>query len=326
MPEPIQGIHHITAVASDPQRNLDFYTRVLGLRLVKLTVNFDDPGTYHFYFGDASGHPGTILTFFPWQAIRRGRRGLGQVSEVAFAVPSGSLGYWTERLKKFNVSASGPFTRFDEEVLSLTDPDGLLLELVARPAGGDGAPWHGSPWNGAGIPPEQAVQGFAAPTLLLEESSQTISLLTDIFGLRPTHQAGSRARFSGTAVWGGQVDIDLRPAELPGGMGAGVVHHIAFRAPDDAQQLAWREILVNKGFNVTPVLDRTYFHSIYFREPGGILFEIATDPPGFTLDEPQPELGTHLRLPEWIEPKRADIERMLPKLKLPGEKTHEPGD
>lgn len=312
MPEAIRGIHHITAIASDPQRNLDFYTQVLGLRLVKLTVNFDDPGTYHFYFGDTAGHPGTILTFFPWVKMRRGRHGTGQVGMVAFTIPQNATGFWVDRLKQHGVTAGNPFRRFDEEVLPLLDPDGLPLELIATGTAGEGTPWTNSP-----VSPEQAVIGFSHPSLLLEGFEQTASLLTGVFGMTNVRHAGSRYRFSGSDAIGGTVDLEVRPGEPPGMMGAGVVHHIAWRAPNDEEQLAWREILVDRGLDVTPVLDRDYFHSIYFREPGGILFEIATDPPGFTIDEPADALGTQLKLPAWYEPRRAVIESVLPPLKLP---------
>ncbi len=318
MPEPIRGIHHITAIAADPQRNLDFYTQVLGLRLVKLTVNFDDPGTYHFYFGDAAGHPGSILTFFPWGNIRRGRHGTGQVGMVAFNIPQNSTGFWSDRLKQHGITASSPFRRFNEEVLPLLDPDGLPLELIASDREVTGS----APWAANGIPAEQAIRGFSHPTLLLEGFEQTANLLTDVFGMTQVQQAGARFRFSaadgnGAGIAGGQVDVEVRPNEQPGGMGAGVVHHIAWRAKDDAAQLAWREILVEKGLDVTPVMDRDYFHSIYFREPGGILFEIATDPPGFAIDEPADALGSQLKLPAWYEPRRAEIEAVLPPLRLP---------
>jgi glyoxalase family protein len=318
MPEPIRGIHHITAIASQPQRNLDFYTQVLGLRLVKLTVNFDDPETYHFYFGDALGHPGTILTFFPWQYVRRGRHGAGQVGMVAFTVPHNALGFWSERLKQHGATVSSPFQRFEEEVLPVLDPDGLPLELIASEAGKvSAADWIGNP-----APVEYAIQGFGQPTLLVEDLDPTARLLTDVFGMTAVRQSGGRYRFSSQEALsghfaGGQVDVEVRPDEPRGGMGAGVVHHIAWRAADDAQQLAWRRELVERGLEVTPVLDREYFRSIYFREPGGILFEIATDPPGFAVDEPVDQLGTHLKLPAWFEPRRAQIETALPPLKLP---------
>jgi catechol 2,3-dioxygenase-like lactoylglutathione lyase family enzyme len=318
MPEPIRGIHHITAIASDPQRNLDFYTRVLGLRLVKLTINFDDPGTYHFYFGDSTGHPGTILTFFPWSNIRRGRHGTGQVGMVAFNIPQNSIRFWMDRFKQLGITNSSPFRRFDEEVMTLLDPDGLSLELVASSLGASGS----TPWESNGIPAEHAIRGFSQPTLLLEGFEQTANLLTGVFGMTQVQQSGSRFRFlagetGAVSAAGGQVDVEVRPDEPTGGLGAGVVHHIAWRTWDDAQQLAWRDILVERGLNVTPVMDRNYFHSIYFREPGGILFEIATDPPGFAIDELVEALGSRLQLPAWLEPHRAEIEAALPTLKLP---------
>jgi glyoxalase family protein len=319
MPEPIRGVHHITAIAGDPQRNLDFYTRVLGLRLVKLTVNFDDPGTYHLYFGDAAGNPGSILTFFPWSNLRRGRQGTGQVGFVAFNIPRNSVGYWMDRLKRFNVSVTGTLTRFDEEVLPLLDPDGLPLELIASDAVSAEGPEKDTGPALAATPvlSEHAIRGFSHPTLVLEGFEKTASLLTEAFGMRQVQQAGARFRFSGGVGIGGQVDVEVRPNEMPGVTGSGVVHHIAFRAPDDAQQLAWREILIERGLDVTPVFDRQYFHSIYFREPGGVLFEIATDPPGFATDESPDLLGTHLKLPDWLEPRRKEIETLLPRLTLP---------
>lgn len=313
--DPITGIHHLTAIASDPQRNLDFYTRVLGLRLVKKTVNFDDPGTYHFYFGDQQGTPGTILTFFPWPGARRGRKGVGQVAVIAFAVPQGALGYWQKRLQRFGYTTSAPFERFGTEVMPLLDPDGLALELVADPSIPPAASWVGSD-----VPPEAAIQGFHSPTLLLEGFEQTEQLLTAIFGFQRAAEApaGCRVRYqaAGTqpAQPGTSIDIDCRPVERPGQMGAGAVHHIALRVPSDAAQLAWRERLAAAGFHVTPVMDRQYFHSIYFREPGGILFELATDAPGFGIDETVDQLGSSLKLPPWLEPNREAIEKALPEL------------
>jgi glyoxalase family protein len=312
-PTPLSGIHHLTAIASDPQRNLDFYTRSLGLRLVKKTVNFDDPGTYHFYFGDAHGSPGSILTFFPWPGARRGRQGVGQVAAIAFAVPEEALGYWQQRLKSQGITNTEPFERFDQQVLALLDPDGLALELVGTP-GSDNLP----AWDGGGVPPEHAIRGFHSPTLLLEGFEHTDRLLTALFGLQKVSEArsGCRVRYQapGRPAFrpGSLIDLDCRPSERPGQMGAGAVHHIALRVPDDAAQLAWRERLVEAGYNVTPVMDRQYFHSIYFREPGGILFELATDPPGFSLDEDPQTLGQALKLPPWLEPSRAMIESALP--------------
>lgn len=313
MPDPIRGVHHITAIAGDPQRNMDFYSQVLGLRLVKLTVNFDDPGTYHFYFGDAAGHPGSILTFFPWANVRRGRQGKGQVGVITFQIPQTSVGYWLNRLKSSGTTVSTPFTRFEEEVLAFADPDGLRIDLIA--SGQDAE--NTTPWQGSSVPAEQAIMGFAPPVLFPEGFEQTASLLTDVMGMTRLQESGARFRFLASQDAGGQVEIEVRPNELPGSMGAGVVHHIAWRAQDEAQQLEWREILLDRGLDVTPVLDRQYFRSIYFREPGGILFEIATDPPGFATDEASEALGTHLKLPAWLEPQRDAIEKALPPLKLP---------
>jgi glyoxalase family protein len=314
MPDAIRGIHHITAIAGDPQRNLDFYTGILGLRLIKLTVNFDDPGTYHLYFGDSAGRPGTVLTFFPWRNVKRGRKGSGQVSTVAFRVPAGTLGFWADRLKQQQATFSSTFQRFDEEVLPLLDPDGLPLEIIASGSPGSDVTWEDGP-----VSPENAIQGFAQPTLLVADLEPTAQLLTEIFGLTNVQQSGARCRFasSNPETLGGQVDVEVRPGEQLGGMGGGIVHHIAWRVADDPAQLVWREGLVARGYQVTPVMDRQYFHSIYFREPGGILFEIATDSPGFATDENPAELGSQLMLPPWLEPRRSDIEGLLPSLTLP---------
>lgn len=311
--QPIAGIHHITAIASDPQRNLDFYTQTLGLRLVKLTVNFDDPGAYHFYFADEAGRPGTVMTFFPWPNARQGRRGSGQIGVTAFNVPGESLGYWQERFKQHGVTTSSPFRRFDEEVLTLLDPDGMQIELVAQDQPGSQPGWAGGP-----VPPEHSIRGFGSPAVLSNAIEKTAALLSETFGLHETAQSGARRRFSALGEGqGAHIDLEVRPGEQPGRMGAGVVHHIAWRVPDDVQQLAWREKLIQLNYEVTPVLDRQYFHSIYFREPGGVLFELATDLPGFTFDEPLEALGSSLRLPPWLEPRRKMIEESLPPLNLP---------
>jgi catechol 2,3-dioxygenase-like lactoylglutathione lyase family enzyme len=311
------GIHHVTAIASDPQRNLDFYTGVLGLRLVKLTVNFDDPSTYHLYYGNAGGDPGTLLTFFAWPGANPGRRGTGQVGFTAFAIRPASLGYWMERLLRHGVhfagSAPGPVERFDERVIAFSDPDGLQLELVAHPAAEALPSWEGGP-----VPAEHALRGFHAVTLFEEGYDRTDQLLTGTLGFRSLQQEGALYRY--TAADGGPgslVDIRVAPDFWRGVVGVGTVHHVAWRVPDDPIQQTLRQDLDQLGYNVTPVIDRQYFHSIYFREPGGILFEIATDPPGFTIDEPLAELGTHLMLPPWLEPERVQIEQALPPLQLP---------
>jgi glyoxalase family protein len=314
MEKRIPGIHHITAIASDPQRNLDFYTRTLGLRLVKLTVNFDDPGTYHFYFGDASGRPGTILTFFPWPRAPRGRQGTGQVTTISFSIPQGALAYWQERLASEGISTALLRQRFDEQVISFPDPDGLQLELVAHP-GAEARPG----WAGGPVPAEYAIRGFSGATLTVDDYELTADVLTKVMGFRLTGQEGQRYRYEvGEGADLARVDLVNAP-ELPEGrMAAGTVHHIAWRTPSDEQQLAWRADLQQAGLQVTPVRDRQYFHSIYFYEPNGILFEIATDPPGFATDETPETLGTHLKLPPWLEPQRATLENKLPRLRLPG--------
>ena len=310
----IPGLHHVTAIASDPQRNLDFYVGLLGLRFVKRTVNFDDPGTYHFYFGDNRGTPGTILTFFPWPGVRRGIRGTGQVEATAFAIPPDSIEFWLERLKQQHVAAEKTSTRFGEEVIRLIDPDGLMIELIGSSSHGKIEPWPDSP-----IAAEHALRGFHSVSAALEGYEKTARLLTEAFGYRLVDESGNRFRFvsADESALGRIVDLLCQPDIAIGRGAAGSVHHIAFRAKDQAEQLRWRERLVDLGYNVTPVIDRTYFHSIYFREPGGVLFEIATDPPGFTLDEKVEELGTHLRLPPWMESGRSHIEEILPRIQVP---------
>lgn len=314
MNKKIAGLHHVTAIASDPQRNLDFYIGLLGLRLVKRTVNFDDPGTYHFYFGDERGTPGTILTFFSWPGARRGHRGVGQIEATAFAISPGSVGYWLDRFKEQHVTAEKAPARFSEKVIRFTDPDGLLLELVASDSFGKTESWIDSI-----VPEEHSLRGFHSVSAALEGYERTAKLLTESFGYRLVEESGNRFRFVAPSESGPGRIVDLlcMPDGRPGTIAAGSVHHIAFRAKDDAEQLQWRERLVELGYNVTPVIDRTYFHSIYFREPGGILFEIATVPPGFTLDEKLDELGMHLRLPPWMESARSQIEGVLPPIKLP---------
>lgn len=286
----IPGTHHVTAIASDPQRNLDFYTQVLGLRLVKLTVNFDDPGTYHFYFGDDAGRPGSILTFFPWQGARPGRHGSGEVAAVSFAVPT--LDGWAARLPD-----ARPGNRFGQEYLAFADPDGMQLELVAT--GGRG----------------NQITGFHGVTLSEASRDATARLLTKTFGYQLLASEGNRFRYGSSA--GDTVDLLVQPEVRRGVQGSGIVHHVAFRAESDEAQQAWLLELTRAGFHTTPVLDRQYFHSVYFREPGGVLFEIATDPPGFAIDESPDALGTHLKLPPWLEPRRNEIETLLPKLELP---------
>ena len=310
----IPGLHHVTAIASDPQRNLDFYVGLLGLRFVKRTVNFDDPGTYHFYFGDRRGTPGSILTFFPWPGARRGIRGTGQVEATAFAIPPDSIGFWLERLKQQHVTAEKTSTRFGEELIRLVDPDGLPIELI-----GFNSHRKIESWADSSVPPEHVLHGFHSVSAALEGYERTARLLTDIFGYHLVDESGNRFRFvsADDSALGRIVDLLCQPDSAMGRVAAGSVHHIAFRAKHEAEQIQWRERLVDLGYNVTPVIDRTYFHSIYFREPGGVLFEIATDPPGFTLDEKVEDLGTQLRLPPWMESSRSQIEKILPSIRVP---------
>jgi catechol 2,3-dioxygenase-like lactoylglutathione lyase family enzyme len=310
------GIHHVTAIASDPQKNLDFYAGVLGMRLVKRTVNFDDPTTYHFYFADGTGTPGSILTFFPWPGSRRGRQGAGQVGVTSFAILPGAVGFWIERFIRHRVEFDHPKTRFDEErVISFRDPDGFLGELVAHPVAETR-----EGWEGPGVPAEHSIRGIYSVTLWQESCDLTGKLLVDSLDFEPVREQASIFRYAAKGRGLGSI-VDLRcvPGLWAGTTGAGTVHHVAFRAPDDAAQLAARNELVAKGFNVTPQMDRDYFRSIYFREPGGVLFEIATDPPGFTVDESPERLGRSLKLPQWLEPRRFEIEALLPNIRLPME-------
>ncbi len=306
---PIKGLHHVTAIASNPQRNLDFYTEVLGLRFVKKTVNFDDPGTYHFYFGDDNGAPGTILTFFPWPHASRGQAGAGEVIATAFSIPTGSGEYWRERLGGYKVAVSES-SRFGAAVLGFADPDGMRLELVEQAEAHAGvAPRY------AAVPADRAIQGFYGVTLLERRLEPTAALL-DVMGVKAAAREGGHVRFmpEGEAP-GRYIDVLVDPNAPPGRMGAGSVHHIAFRNTDDADQLAWHDKLAPLA-GVTPVQERTYFRSIYFREPGGVLFEMATDGPGFLIDEAPESLGEALRIPEWYETQRPAIEARLAPLTL----------
>lgn len=322
MHEQLRGIHHVTAVASDPQMNVDFYVGVLGLRLIKRTVNFDDPGTYHLYYGDRAGSPGTIMTFFPWPGSPRGQVGTGQVGVTGFSIPKGVFTYWQDRLARHTVVVKDPLIRFDEQVLAFEDPDGLPLELIAA----ENDPRPG--WPDGPVPHAHAIRGFRSVTLLERGGGAcepTKSLLASL-GFRLRHQDGERFRFTagaeadGAALAGGPggfVDV-LCVTGLPSGqIAAGTVHHVAWRTPDDARQLAWRRRIAEMGIAVTEVRDRQYFRSIYFREPGGVLFEIATDPPGFATDEPIERLGADLKLPPWLESRRAALERSLPPIRVP---------
>jgi len=311
----ISGIHHITLLAGDPQDNIDFYTTVLGLRMVKKTVNFDDPGSYHFYFGDEAGSPGTIITFFPWPGAARGTPGSGEITATAFSIPVGSADFWAARLPEHGVGAVTRSLRLGQAVVAFHDPDGTSLELIETP-GVETLP----AWTGGGIDAANAIRGFHSATLSLRSVEHTADLLTKHFGMSRVGTDGARTRFAATgmtaagapATIGTVIDLLHTPALGRGRSGTGTVHHIAVRAVDDAQQTRWQDSLSAGGYGVTPVRERFYFRSVYFRERGGVLFEIATDAPGFAIDEAPGALGTALKLPEMYEQKRALIESHLP--------------
>jgi glyoxalase family protein len=311
----ITGIHHVTAIASNAQRNVDFYSGVLGMRLVKKTVNFDDPGTYHLYYGDGMGRPGTILTFFPWPGASPGRRGTGQVATTLLSVPLGTLNWWKVHLLEQSVALL-PDSKVDTEgngILFFDDPDGMRLGLASDNAPGDG--------SGRGmIPPEFAIRGIWGVNLWEGRAEATRQFLREVIGFSSDEEQVGFVAAKGQSFDKVLVTVsDSTPGSaLPRGlMGTGVVHHVAFRVADDATQAEWREKLIGLGFHVSPVMDRNYFHSIYFREPGGVLFEIATDPPGFTVDETEQSLGMGLKLPEQYEPLREQLEEVLPTLVVP---------
>ncbi|HMK36407.1 MAG TPA: ring-cleaving dioxygenase [Desulfomonilaceae bacterium] len=307
----IIGIHHVTAIAGDPQTNLSFYTEVLGLRLVKRTVNFDDPGTYHLYYGDDAGRPGTLITFFPWPGISKGRRGVGQFAAISFAIPETAFGFWIDRFAARGVSFDRPFSRLDEKVLAFYDPDELKLELVA----GVEAESSGRTRS---VPLSHGITGLHSVALLEESGRDTAEFLTGALGFRFVREEDGRFRFEvGRGGSGAVIDLIRLPTARRGRIAVGTVHHVAWRVPDADTQILWREKLVRVLPDVTPVIDRTYFRSIYFREPGGALFEIATDPPGFTVDEPMDSLGERLALPPWLEYGRSRIENKLPHLVVP---------
>lgn len=310
----ISGLHHVTSIASDPQQNLDFYTTTMGLRLVKVTVNFDAPEVYHFYYGDATARPGTILTFFPWAGARPARQGIGQTFATAFAVPTGSLDFWKEHLTGSGISFTES-ERFGERVLSFEDHDTTQLEVIACKDADTG---QNDSWDNGNIPVDAAIRGFHSVTLWEASQEPTSILLTDIFGLKKIGQEGDRVRYEaqGDDI-ARYIDIVAKSNTPYATGGAGSVHHIAWRTPNDATQLEWRSLLASKGFEVTPVRDRQYFHSIYFREPGGVLFEIATDEPGFTVDENYDELGQGLKLPPWLEANRENIKARLQPIQSP---------
>jgi len=297
------GIHHITAFARDPQANVDFYAGILGLRLVKRTINFDAPEVYHLYFGDEDGSPGTIITFFPWPESRRGRIGGGQVGLTTYVVPRGALAFWEARLAQFGIPVKKA-SRFAEQYLQFADNEGLGLEIVEREEGANSVRTFG------GIPADKAIKGFGGAVLYSVHAAKTMEVLEHTLGLTKIGEVDGYARFRASADIGNVIDIPTADMEWGAG-GAGTVHHIAWRALDHEEHAAWQNEVFKSGYQPTQIIDRQYFNAIYFREAGGILFEIATDPPGFAHDESRETMGERLMLPSWFEPRRAQIEANL---------------
>lgn len=310
MIDTILGLHHITAIAGEARRNFNFYTRIMGLRLVKKTVNFDDPHTYHFYYGDQVGNPGTILTFFPWEGIQTGRRGARQATEIGYSVPENSFDFWLKRFETHNVIYNKVSEKFGEPYLTFLDPDGLKLELIASKV-----PDLRVPWETNEISAAYATKGFHTITITTNQMQPTADVLTNIFGYRLLESHVNRFRFvTDTVENANLVDLVEVPGEGAGHVAGGSVHHVAFRVKDEETLMRFREKIEAAGLTITEKIDRNYFYSLYFREPGGVLFEIATDNPGFTIDEPVSELGKGLKLPEQYEKHREEISAQLPKL------------
>ena len=313
----ITGLHHVTAVTRDAQVNVDFYRNILGQRPVKRTVNFDSPDSYHLYFADEIGTPGSVLTFFAWPSMRQGIRGNGETTALAYNVSTGSIGFWQDYLEGKGIAAQPVEQRFGVEVLSFDDPDGMRIELVESNAPPEVRYWEAGP-----IPESHALRGFHSVTLWLEEIEPTADLLINQMGYTLAGEEGNRHRFTGrSGSLANTLDIlhrPVQPEDMPDEavFGAGSIHHIAFRVPTDEMQLEYQSTLRKAGHGVTPVRDRCYFHSIYYREPGGVLFEIATEGPGFAIDEPVSALGESLKLPEWFETTRSAIEESLPPITL----------
>lgn len=309
MQDNILGLHHVTAISNNAKRNLDFYTNVMGLRLVKKTVNFDDPGTYHFYFGNEQGTPGTIITFFPWEGIGPGKNGAGMATHTGYAIPEGSLNFWKERLSRHHINAEEDEI-FGEKLIYFNDPDGMQLQFVVPAHADDRQPWVTQEIN-----PDVAIRGFHNVTLTLKSAEATIKVLTDILGYSLRQQDGNRYRFATDTInTANIVDIIEDPAAPVGHNAAGTNHHIAFRVENDDILMRFREKVLAAGLDITPKINRDYFFSLYFREPGGVLFELATDNPGFTVDEPLDKLGSLLKLPKRYESIRGKIEGTLPEL------------
>jgi len=310
MEHTVNGIHHITAIAGNAQRNFNFYTKVLGLRMVKKTVNFDDPQTYHLYYGDKEGTPGTILTFFPWENIQTGRRGARQATEIGYSIPEHSLDFWLKRFEEHNVTHNKVAEKFGEPYLTFLDPDGLKLELIASKK-----PDNRLPWETSEVSALNATKGFYNVTITTNKMQPTADILTGVFGYRLLEQHVNRFRFVTDQVDNAAiVDLVEVAGEIAGHVAGGSVHHVAFRVKNEEALMFYREKIANLGLHITDKIDRNYFYSLYFREPGGVLFELATDNPGFSVDEPVESLGEHLKLPAQYEEFRASLETTLPKL------------
>jgi glyoxalase family protein len=310
MENTINGIHHITAIAGNAKRNHDFYTKVMGQRMVKKTVNFDNPETYHLYYGDKQGTPGTILTFFPWEGVTAGRRGARQATEIGYSVPENSFDFWLKRFEKYNVTYNKVAEKFGEQYLTFLDPDGLKLELIASKSADIRLPWETDE-----IKADNATKGFHNITITTNKMQPTADILTNVFGYRLLEQHVNRFRFITDAVDNANiVDLVEVAGEVAGHVAGGSVHHVAFRVKNEEILMQYRDKIAALGLNITDKIDRNYFYSLYFREPGGVLFEIATDNPGFSVDEPVEELGTHLKLPAQHERFRSALEKSLPKL------------
>lgn len=320
MGDNITGLHHITVIAGDPQENLDFYVGILGMRLVKRTVNQDVPGTYHLFYADGAAHAGTDLTFFPWPDMAPGQAGVGLTVEVALAVPVGSLGYWAERLTHHSVRVTEPAWRFGERLLTFADPHGLRLALVET-----ADPREFMPWAKSVVPEAHQVRGLHGVRLLERNAAPTTDFLVGTLGFEEVGEEDGWRRFALPGGRSGRViDIKQLPTERQGTWGTGSVHHVAWRVPDDVTQLKVQRLLHSAGRHPTPVIDRFWFKSVYFKEPGGVLFEVATDGPGFGVDERLDELGESLVLPPWLEPQRSQIEASLAPLQTPDAVTSEP--
>jgi len=307
----VNGLHHITAISGPAQENLDFYSGVLGMRLVKKSVNQDDPGTYHLFYADAEGHPGTDLTFFPWAQMAPPRIGHGLAVEVALEVPANSLEFWGTRLERYDAKASPIETRFGDRTLPLVDPHGMRLALV-EPASASSRSF--APWEHSSVPPERQVRGLYGAQLWERDLPATTGFLTSVMGFKKLGEENGWTRY-GFPNSAGIVDLREAAGERRGTWGVGIVHHLAWRVDDDVHQLAVRSQVEQAGSQATPVIDRFWFKSVYFKEPGGVLFELATDGPGFAVDEDRQHLGEMLVLPPWLEPARSRIESVLPPLK-----------